>query len=145
MSNIEEELFIRPYLPSDQEPVIDLWLKTGLVVAHNDPVKDIELKLQVDADLFLVGVSHERVIASVMGGFEGHRGWVNYLAVHPEKQGRGIGRKLMNAVEQLLAKRGCPKINMQIRRSNKDVIEFYTALGYLEDDVISLGKRVDKP
>ena len=78
-----------------------------------------------------------------MGGYEGHRGWINYLAVAPECQGRGHGRTMMMEAERLLRERGCPKINLQIRRGNTAVTAFYSHLGYRDDDVVSMGKRLD--
>ena len=77
-----------------------------------------------------------------MAGYDGHRGWINYLAVDPMSQGSGIGRKMMEHAEQLLLEFGCPKINLQIRRGNREVIAFYEKLGYLEDDVVSFSKRL---
>jgi ribosomal protein S18 acetylase RimI-like enzyme len=77
-----------------------------------------------------------------MAGYEGHRGWVNYLAVDPGRRRQGLGKDLMAAAERLLAERGCPKINLQVRSENADVIAFYVALGYMKDDVVSLGKRL---
>ena len=94
--------------------------------------------------MFLVGVDDGHLIATVMAGYEGHRGWINYLAVEPKCQGKGHGRKIMKAVEQLLRQRGCPKINLQVRSKNTAVIDFYTAIGYGDDDVISLGKRLQQ-
>jgi ribosomal protein S18 acetylase RimI-like enzyme len=79
----------------------------------------------------------------VMVGFEGHRGWINYLAVEPSLQRSGIGRALMNEAERILRAAGCPKINLQIRRTNADVIAFYERLGYVADDVVSFGKRLE--
>ena len=78
----------------------------------------------MDRDLFLVGLVDDRLAASVMGGYEGHRGWINYLAVHPQEQGKGLGRAMMAAVEQAIAARGAPKINLQVRASNDDAIAF---------------------
>ena len=87
------------------------------------------------------------IIASVMGGYEGHRGWVNYLAVSNEHRRKGYGVVLMRRIEALLLERGCPKLNLQVRRSNESVLAFYHAMGYGEDEVVSLGKRLipDKP
>jgi ribosomal protein S18 acetylase RimI-like enzyme len=79
-----------------------------------------------------------------MGGYEGHRGWVNYLAVDPDLQRRGFGARMMAAIEDALRSRGCPKINLQIRGSNKAAAGFYRALGYSLDDVISMGKRLER-
>jgi ribosomal protein S18 acetylase RimI-like enzyme len=77
-----------------------------------------------------------------MCGFEGHRGWVNYLAVHPDHQRRGHGHALMQAAEQALLNMGCPKLNLQVRSSNADVLAFYRHIGYVQDDVVSLGRRL---
>ena len=135
---------IREFRIADREAVIALWRECGLVVAHNDPVKDIDRKLKVDPDLFLVGCSDGQIIASVMGGYEGHRGWINYLAVKPAYRQRGYGREIMRAVESRINDRGCPKINLQVRTGNAQSIAFYTALGYSDDRVIGLGKRLER-
>jgi ribosomal protein S18 acetylase RimI-like enzyme len=96
----------------------------------------------VQPELFLVGVVDEAVIASVMAGYEGHRGWMNYLAVAPRFRGRGFGRALVEYVERQLLERGCPKINLQVRASNPAALAFYRRLGYAQDESISLGKRL---
>jgi ribosomal protein S18 acetylase RimI-like enzyme len=97
----------------------------------------------VRPDLFLVGVMEGKIIACVMAGYEGHRGWLNYLAVDPEHQRRGLARAIVAEAERLLAHSGCPKINLQIRTSNQDVVEFYKRIGYTVDDVVSMGKRLE--
>lgn len=125
------------------DEVVELWRECGLVVPHNDPHKDIERKLNVDPELFLIGLVDGAVAATVMGGYEGHRGWINYLAVKPSQQRKGYGQAMMRAVETLLRQKGCPKINLQVRPANKAVIEFYSSLGYGNDDVVSLGKRLE--
>ncbi|MCH8552118.1 MAG: GNAT family acetyltransferase [Natronospirillum sp.] len=135
-------MHIRPFEEKDRSAVIRLWKETGLVVPHNDPDKDIDRKLEVNPELFLVGEAGGELVATVMGGYEGHRGWINYLAVKPGRQRSGHGRLMAEAVERLLAAKGCPKINLQIRATNTDVIEFYTALGYGNDNVVGLGKRL---
>ncbi|MCZ6668015.1 MAG: GNAT family acetyltransferase [Gammaproteobacteria bacterium] len=133
----------RPFETTDQQAVIDLWKDCGLVVPWNDPVKDIERKLKVDPDLFLVGELAGEIVASVMGGYEGHRGWINYLAVSPRHQRKGYGRSIMEVVELAIAQKGCPKINLQIRGSNTDMASFYQAIGYDIENVIGLGKRLE--
>jgi len=137
-------MLIRPYLPDDEAAVIALWQQCGLTRPWNDPRKDIARKLKVDPALFIVGVERGAVIASAMGGYEGHRGWINYLAVHPDHQRRGLGRRLMQKLERDLLALGCPKINLQIRTSNLAATGFYQALGYVADDVVSLGKRLER-
>ena len=134
---------IRPFDIGDQAAVIGLWHACQLVVPWNDPAKDIARKLKVDADLFLVGEIDGEIIATVMGGYEGHRGWINYLAVKPSEQRKGYGQSIMRAVETLLRRKGCPKINLQVRAGNAAVIAFYAAIGYSRDDVVGLGKRLE--
>ena len=132
----------RPFEPSDEPAVIALWERCDLTRPWNDPRKDIRRKLGVRPDLFLVGVLDGVVVASVMAGYEGHRGWINYLAVLPEHRGEGRGQAMMAEAERLLRDAGCPKINLQVRSSNHGVIEFYRRLGYGVDDVVSMGKRL---
>lgn len=134
---------IRAYDEQDKNEVISLWDECGLVVPQNDPVKDIERKLKVDPDLFLVGTDEGSIIATVMGGYEGHRGWINYLAVKPVEQRKGYGQAIMQAVEVLIEQKGCPKINLQVRINNEAVIAFYSAIGYGNDHVVGLGKRLE--
>lgn len=126
-----------------KDEVIALWRECNLVVPQNDPAKDIERKLKVDPDLFLVGVIDKQVVATVMGGYEGHRGWINYLAVKPSQQRKGYGQAIMQAVESLIKQKGCPKINLQVRATNEAVIKFYAAIGYGNDNVVGLGKRLE--
>ena len=133
---------IRPFRATDEGPMIALWEACGLVVAGNDPSKDIARKCQHDPELFLVGEVDGVLVASCMAGYEGHRGWINYLAVYPGSQRRGYASSLMKAAEQALRERGCPKINLQVRTSNRGVIAFYRELGFAVDDVVSLGKRL---
>ena len=134
---------IRPFQPDDEEAVVSLWRRCDLVRAWNDPHKDTQRKLWVRPDLFLVGVLNGRIVASVMAGYEGHRGWLNYLAVAPEHQRHGLGRALVREAERLHREAGCPKINLQVRTSNHSVIRFYRHLGYAVDDVVSMGKRLE--
>ena len=133
---------IRTYRPSDEAAVIALWEECGLIRSWNDPRKDIARKLAVQPELFLVGTLEDRVVATTMAGYDGHRGWVYYFAVAPPCRKRGLGRTLMQEVERLLTERGCPKLNLQVRTSNAGVAEFYRRLGYAQDDVVSLGRRL---
>ncbi len=134
---------IRPYQPEDQAAVIRLWEICDLLRPWNDPALDIERKLRVQPELFLVGVdANERIIATAMVGYDGHRGWINYLAVAPDKRRSSLGGQLIRTAETELAKLGCPKLNLQVRSRNDAALAFYRKLGYLEDDVVSLGKRL---
>jgi ribosomal protein S18 acetylase RimI-like enzyme len=134
---------IRPFQPQDEEAVVSLWRRCGLVRSWNDPRKDIRRKLEVRPEWFLVGLIDGQIVACVMAGYEGHRGWLNYLAVDPEHQRHGLARAIVAEAERLLRAAGCPKINLQIRTSNHGVIEFYRRLGYSTDDVVSMGKRLE--
>ena len=136
---------IRPYQNADEEQVIALWHECNLVVPWNDPHQDIQRKQQVQPELFLVGEEEGRVVATVMAGYEGRRGWLNLLAVAPEFQRQGLGRQIVEAAEALLRERGCPKVNLQVRATNQEVIAFYERLGYKVEHIVSMGKRLDTP
>lgn len=135
-------MLIRPFAPQDEEQVIALWQRCELTRPWNDPRKDIQRKLTTQPELFLVLELEGGVVGTAMGGYDGHRGWVNYLAVAPELRGKGLGRKLMATLESLLTARGCPKLNLQVRAGNEAAIGFYARLGYKQDEVVSLGKRL---
>ena len=141
--NAAEQLEIRSFQQEDAEAVIALWTACGLVVPWNDPYKDIARKESVLPELFLVGCLAGRVVAVVMAGYDGHRGQVNYLAVEPALQGGGVGRRLMDEVEARLRVMGCPKINLQVRSSNTGVLAFYERLGFVVNETVSLGKRLE--
>lgn len=134
---------IRPFQFEDEAAVISLWQRCDLVRPWNDPRKDIRRKLGVRPDLFLVGLLDGQIVACVIAGYEGHRGWLNYLAVDPEHQRHGLARAIVEEAERLLRAAGCPKINLQVRSSNRGVIDFYKRLGYSVDDVVSMGKRLE--
>lgn len=136
-------LIIRAFETEDESDVIALWSKCNLTRSHNNPKKDIQRKLKVRGDLFRVGLCNGRIVATIMVGYEGHRGWINYLAVDPEYQRRGFGRQMMEEAERILTAEGCPKINLQVRQTNAEVLAFYRAIGYAVDDVVSLGKRLE--
>jgi ribosomal protein S18 acetylase RimI-like enzyme len=133
---------IRPFAPHDEAAVVALWEECELTRPWNDPHKDIARKAAVQPELFLVGVLAEGLIASVMAGYDGHRGWVNYLAVRPSHRGRGFARALMQRVEELLLHRGCPKVSLLVRSGNRRALDFYRHLGYAQDEAVSLGKRL---
>ncbi|MBW8171517.1 GNAT family acetyltransferase [Ornithinimicrobium sp. Arc0846-15] len=135
-------MHIRPFEVSDTEAVVQLWQATGLTRPWNDPHRDIERKLSVQPELFLVGEAQGRVIATAMTGYDGHRGWVYYLAVDPSRQGVGFGRHILSHAEGLLLELGCPKVNMQVRSGNDAQIERYRRWGYSPDGATGMGKRI---
>lgn len=138
-----KRLRIRPYEERDAAEVVELWHRAGVSRPWNDPERDIERKLAVQRELFLVGTLDERVVASAMAGYDGHRGWLYYLAVDPALQRSGIGRRLVERVEVELRACGCPKLNLQVRADNREAIRFYESLGYAVEDNVGLGKRLD--
>lgn len=135
-------MLIRAFDRADEEAVVALWKQCDLVRPWNDPHLDIQRKLTVQPELFLVAVQDAEIIGTVMCGYEGHRGWVNYLAVSPAQQNTGLGRRLMQSAEIALESLGCPKLNIQVRETNEAVLAFYQKLGYTVDPVVSLGKRL---
>lgn len=133
---------IRPYLETDLDDVIALWELCDLTRPWNNPEIDIFRKLAQRNQLFLLAVKDDQLIATVMGGYDGHRGWVNYLAVHPHFQRNGVATALIQQLEKRLIALGCPKLQLLIRQDNIDVQNFYEQLGYEEVEVICLGKRL---
>lgn len=135
---------IRVFETADTEPVVALWEACGLTRHWNDPRADIARKLTVQPDLFLVAVDREarHVVGSVMAGYDGHRGWLYYLASAPDRRGEGIGRALAAEAELRLTARGCPKVQLMVRAENEQAVTFYTAQGYEVSDVSMLGRRL---
>jgi ribosomal protein S18 acetylase RimI-like enzyme len=137
-------VLVRAFKEEDEARVIELWTFGGLVRPWNDPKKDIERKLKVQRELFLVAELEGVIVGTVMAGYDGHRGWVNYLAVDIGQRRRGIGSALMRDAERRLKVLGCPKLNLQVRLENTAVQAFYAALGYAVDPVASMGKRLEQ-
>jgi ribosomal protein S18 acetylase RimI-like enzyme len=136
---------IRSYSDSDEASVVALW---ELVFPDdppwNEPIDVIRRKRSVQRDLFLVAVSDGVLVGTVLSGFDGVRGWVHKLAVHPEHHRRGIASRLMTAAEKRLADMGCPKLNLQVRSSNLQVLDFYRQAGYVIEDRVSMSKRLEQ-
>jgi len=133
---------IRIFTESDRRSIIQLWEACELTRPWNNPDEDINRKLQFQPDFFLVGTKESHIIASAMAGYDGHRGSVFYLAVHPDVQGKGYGQMFMSHIEKMLLDAGCPKLNIVVRSTNVPVLGFYDNLGYITDDVASIGKRL---
>jgi ribosomal protein S18 acetylase RimI-like enzyme len=138
---------VRAYAPPDEAAVVTLWRACDLVRPWNDPRKDIARKLLVQPELFLVAEmtvagQAPQLVGTAMSGYDGHRGWLYYLAVAPGLQRMSIGRRLVAEVEQRLLAMGCPKINLLVRDTNTAVKAFYAKLGYTVDASTSLGKRL---
>ena len=140
--SLPSSVVIAPFAESDRAATVELWQKCGLTRPWNDPSKDIDRKLSDPVGGFLVARLGGAVIGSVMFGYDGHRGSINYLAVHRSHQGAGLGRRLMHEAEAALLELGCPKINLMVRRGNAGAAGFYEKLSYLQDDVVVLGKRL---
>jgi hypothetical protein len=134
---------VRPYEARDEEKLIRLWEQVfPNAPAHNRPCNDIALKLKVQPELLFVATQANQIIGSAMAGFDGHRGWVYYVAVHHDYRRKGIGTALMKQVESALKAIGCPKLNLQIRADNHQVQAFYESLGYWVEERISMGKKL---
>ena len=132
---------IRPFADNDTEETIALWRNVFAYPApHNNPATVIQQKLAFQRELFFVAVIDGSVVGTVMGGYDGHRGWIYSLAVRPTEQRRGIGTALVKHIERELRRRGCPKINLQVLASNAGTVEFYKKLGYGVEERISMGK-----
>lgn len=132
---------IRPYRPADEAAVIALWRDCELQ-NWEDPRKNIARKLRVNPDWFLVGEVDGAIVGTCMVGYEGHRGWINLLAVAPAHRRGGNGRALMAEAERILRAAGCAKINLQVRATNRQVLAFYKKLGFATENLVHLGKRL---
>ncbi len=133
---------IRAFADEDEEAVVTLWAAAGLLRPWNDPHRDIARKKLVQRELFLVAADAGAIVGTAMAGYDGHRGSVHYVAVAPDRQGRGIGRMLLAAVDERLLALGCPKVNVQIRAGNEAVDAFYRRLGYEPDRATGMGRRL---
>jgi ribosomal protein S18 acetylase RimI-like enzyme len=139
-----DRLNIRPFQTDDLNDVIRLWRSCNLIRPWNDPSKDIARKLRVNPEWFLVAALDKEIVGSIMIGYEGHRAWINYLAVAAPFRRRGIGTQLMRKAEAVLRATGCPKINLLVRVGNEqELSRFYAGLGYRLDEVACYGKRLE--
>jgi len=136
---------IREFKMDDYPIVRDLWQAAGLILRPGDELEDVKLKLQRDSDLFLVAVQDDMIVGSVMGGWDGRRGWIYHLAVKPEHRRQGIGVGLVREVEKRLVAKGARKVNAQVYKWNERSSEFFKAIGYeTQPDLIMIGKRLRK-
>lgn len=134
---------VEPASHADRDAVIGLWRAANLTRPWNDPGADFDLALENPTSTILVARQQGALVGSVMTGFDGHRGWVYYLASDPERPLRGIGKALMKAAEQWLRGLDCPRIRLMVRTDNLAARGFYTAIGYEDQDVVTLGRTLD--
>ncbi len=136
-------MLIRPYRPADEPAVVALW-RAALAdpAPHNDPATAVRKKLDAGGDLFYVAEVGGAVAATVMGGYDGHRGLVYAVAVAGPHRRRGVGTALVRHLEAALAGRGCLKVNLQVRAANAGAVAFYERLGYGVEDRVSMGRRL---
>lgn len=138
-----EDVRIRPYDDADLQAVIALWNAVLPDAApHNDPATSIRQKIAVERELFLVADLAGSIVGTVMGGYDGHRGWIYSVAVDAGHRRRGIGAALLRRLEADLKSRGCLKVNLQVRATNTQVIGFYERLGFMVEPIVSMGKRL---
>ena len=135
-------MHIRRYDDCDRSSVVALWEAAGLLHPNNDPFADIDRKTADSPWGFIVMADRDDIIGTVMVGYDGHRGWINYLGCHPDHRRRGVATALMAEGQRLLLERGCPKINLQVRGGNEPAQRFYESLGYSNDNVTSFGLRL---
>lgn len=137
---------VRSFRRDDIEAVVALWTEAGLTRPWNDPRLDIERKLGVQPELFLVATETETetdaIVGSVMAGYDGHCGWLYYLAAAESHRGRGVARALVHEAEKRLLAMGCPKVQLMVREGNEGVLGFYDGLGYERFSVRNTGKRL---
>jgi ribosomal protein S18 acetylase RimI-like enzyme len=141
------EIQIRPVSDSDIDALVALW--STVFPEYDDPKfpqraprANIERKLAQDDGLFWLAQRNDALLGSVMAGYDGHRGWVYSLGVHPDARRAGLGAVLLHHAEEALRARGCVKLNMQVMATNESALAFYATQGYAHDNVVSIGKRL---
>lgn len=141
---MSEKMLIRQFKIGEKNDVIQLWDKCGLLHPPNDPVKELKTKTDFQPELFLVGELNNTIIATIMLGFEGRRGWINSLCVLPRYQGMGYGSELVQHGMEVLRNLGAPKINLLIRPTNTKVKAFYKKLGFEIEEAVLMSHRFSK-
>ena len=144
-ANAQEIMKIREFKIQDYAIIRALWQGAGLILRPGDELEDVKLKLQRDPDLFLVVEQDDEIVGTVMGGWDGRRGWIYHLAVKPEHQRKGIGVELVREVEKRLVAKGAKKVNAQVYKWNEQSSEFFRAIGFeTQPDLIMMGKQLRK-
>ena len=136
-------LSIADIADADVEAVIALWQRCGLTRPWNDPACDIALARRSVNSTVLVGRADGAIVATAVVGHDGHRGWVYYVAVDPDRRQKGFGRAMMDAAEAWLRAGGVPKLQLLVRRENAQAGAFYQAIGYEEAETIVFAKWID--
>jgi hypothetical protein len=137
------DLIIGDLHEDEIDVAVDLWREVNLTRPWNDPHADARLAMAGPTSTILAGHLDGRLVATVMVGADGHRGWVYYLGVLPDCRGRRFGEAMMRAAEQWIIARGMPKLQLMVRHDNAAAIGFYEAIGYKQEGVAVLSKRFD--
>ncbi|PYN91596.1 MAG: GNAT family acetyltransferase [Candidatus Rokuibacteriota bacterium] len=145
MAKLVEGFSIRPFQHADRQALERLW---GRVFRDDPPWNApgimIENKLTIQPELLLVGEVDHTLVGAVIAGFDGVRGWIYHLAVAPEYRRRGLATELVRAAEDGLRRLGCPKVNLQVRAANHEVVAFYRSVGYEVEERVSMGRRLQE-
>ena len=146
MSDTSPPLEVRPFTTADRAALVELWARVFPDdPPHNAPQVMIDDKLANSPEQLLVGYEDGELVAAVIAGYDGTRGWIYHLAVDPSRRRRGHGAAMLRAAERVLADAGCSKVNLQVRSDNDAVITFYEALGYTVEDRVSMGRHLGRP
>ncbi len=138
---------IRAVTAADTDAVVDLWRLVfpeyrDPARPQRDPRASVARKLAFGDGLFWLAEQDGRIVGTAMAGYDGHRGWLYSLGVHPDVRRTGVGRALLERAERALVALGCPKVNLQVLSANAEAQRFWRAAGYERDDVVSFGKRL---
>jgi len=137
------ELAIAPITDADVESVVALWQRCGLTRPWNDPTSEIAFARRGQNATILIGRADGALVATAMVGHDGHRGWVYYVAVDPDLQGKAFGRTIMAAAEDWLRGQGVEKVMLMVRPDNTKVHAFYDRLGYDVQERVIYAKWLD--
>ncbi len=132
-------MHISKFVPEMYDDVYRLWKKVDLTLGSSDTKEETVRMLKRNPELFLVGIENNKIIAVVIGGFDGRRGYVHHLAVDPEYQGKGYGKKMMEEITKKFTEMKVHKVHLFIEKRNSSVVEFYKKLGwYMRDDLLMM-------
>jgi ribosomal protein S18 acetylase RimI-like enzyme len=135
---------IREFVDEDYDAVVGVWRAAGLTIKPSDTLPELRKVIDRNPGLFLVAEADGTVAGAGIGAWDGRRGWIYHLAVHPDRQGRGIGRMLMDELERRLLATGATKLNLLVEQGNAAVADFYRKLGYATDELLFMTKRLEQ-
>lgn len=127
--------------PAEVDELVNLWETAGLTRPWNDARADAHAALENPTSTVLGGIDDGALVAAAMAGYDGHRGWIWYVAVDPSRQGEGLGKTIAEEAVEWLRRRGAPKVELLVRGGNDAAVRFWRRLGFDVEDSVVMGRR----